>query len=452
MPDETTRLRAEVSTGGAEVAALKLEDVQKAIREVTQKLEQDAQAAGVAAVAGDKLTISKEALSRVLYSLHPRLGEFGMMLVRCADVAGALAQKNVDLSSMFQNATAAVIEHAGALKLLAAGGAALAGINAISRALQANAEHHARVAKAIRDEADALDTLARARSQEMEARERASAGRGEGPMTAGESRAAQAARERLATTVPFVAKEAQRQAVLLAGAGAPDELVSALAIALDQPKGKPLDIEKLLRLPPERRRGVIDRILSPRGTDTGGIRAREQEQRGEMLGQAVRETNVQGGTTGAIESFIETLPGGVGIGVDGKQLARVVAALGGTADLQVHEMAALFGPAVSDLLKGQSGQYNDLEARQKLVAAEGVKTEEPEMIRRAEFILQQLHIAAQEQREAARAQKDAAERFEQARPVVQNVFHNARVIGADSYSQRKRTRNGELLAESRSRP
>lgn len=430
--EQDLTLRAQLK--GGEETAKGLDKITDAEKKVGGQVEETAKATDQAEGAQQKLNAAEGDYVAILSRIHPALGGVLDSMLKGSKIAGDLASQNINLTGAFGKATEAIKANAGALKLIGAGGLVVAAIYAIVHAIRLMREEAEKAEKAIRDQIDALNDLEKTRLARMGETERQAAARREGPVSAAESRQIDEAIEQLQAATRFIEDEnVARQAVLLAGADAPMELLQRLAVLLERfGAADKIDVEGLKKVSPETRGNLIERMLARREGDISKVLATEAAQIGEVIKRAVEESRVQGGSTAFIEEYIKSLPGTGFKGIDVEQVARIVAGLGGIGP-SAEKMGPLFGPDLT------SAEYYKLQGIAKALKGEGVEEATPEQVRTAQAILQFLMKAAEKLDKAADATANAAQR---APNVVIHQEHSKHVY-PDARAVRAVSINGE---------
>ncbi len=407
-----SNLTVRVEAVGAPQAADDLSKVADATSDV-------ARAAGQSTGETEKLAESQKNVSAnqrnwlgLLRQLSPELGEFANDILNAEKVTRELASG----SSLLGAAGAAVIP-------------VLVGVALAAKSIR---EEFAAAARSMREAADAMTDIQKARMGRAADVEQLSGLRREGPIGAEESRMIAIAAGGVLQRVPAsTEKERERladaasQAALIAGPEADTATLDDLAIVLANVKG--VSVENLVRPGPARAAPRVQRLIGRHRNLIDTIRAREAQQVGiETPAAAITET-AAGGAAGQaqVEEFIRGLPGEAFTGQNIPMLAKIAATLPGLSPEDLRSAQLSFGY----LKEGDpfDAKFAGLQTRARALRAKGIEGVEPEHVRSAEFILRQLE------------RPDAGSVPSQAAPTTVNHYYqqNQRHTYPDSASQQR---------------
>lgn len=265
MADREQKLTMKVEAEGAKQAADDLQKVAEAQRDIGEATKQAADQAKPAgsgdddatkikdtAEATEELKVEEQALKDVLNQIHPAFGGLLDAMGGATRLAGRLGTANLSLSGILDKVTGAVKGNRDAFMLLLAGGAVVAGIMAIVKALQMMAEAAEAGRKATEKLADSQTALAEKRRELREQLDDDLSRRG----TATQASLDQAVRWAQVAQRKGFDEAGVQAAGLLAGTASTSEDVVAAAALIEQGKLDPtaegaLDRLKALRASPE---------------------------------------------------------------------------------------------------------------------------------------------------------------------------------------------------------
>ncbi len=430
-------IRLNIEAAGADKAAGDVGKVDAAQKGLTDKTIDAKKPTEELDQATKKLTASEEDYTALLGRVHPALGAMADVMLKGSKVVGDLAAQEINLTAVTARATAALAAHKDTLKLLAAGGAVVAGIGAVISSLRAARAEHDRNTEAIQRHKEALDSLRETERDRQQAIERVSDTRRAGPMDAETS-------ARVAGDVEAIVKQygtaIDEQALIDVAGMLGDRLdrQGLVQAAILRQVGQ-LRIEPS-QTPEMAMRGLEGAVAGPGGDVVARFLAREAEQgqvpggRSRLVDDAIREARRQGGSTLSLEDFIRSLPGQLVTEADVGKVGEIAAGLLGVGkDTEVSDpiaLARLLRNALNDAAYGdRSMQLSNLEGLGERLKDEGIKDAAPHLIRQAELVLQQLE-------KAARAMERAA-----AQPRTTNI--NPRFTYPDGDTRRRHTVNGQ---------
>ena len=360
MADQELSLKAKLD-GGAETAQ-GIDKIAGAEEKLAGETSKAGQASGEAAKQVDKLKSSEGDVLGLLTQVSPALGAFADAMLKGSKVAGDLATEQINLGSVLQKTEGFIKANAGALKLLVAGGAIAAGIWAITKALEAEAKAHERVAEAAKRQRTALNELKGQREDMKQAIEEVSDVRAEGGMSAEQSRKATTTAGQIGGKFEQLKPDAIAQAVGMFGDKdlGLDKMIEAAILAQ---LGK-LDVTP--EMPESRRMAGLDRLTERHAGAIETFRSRETAQ-GQGLGDprspgagptereqaAYRESRSAGGSTTELEAMLKQL---LGPDADVERLAGLGQKYGGAEGLKEAEIGLASGQPVSVVLSRLLGE------------------------------------------------------------------------------------------------
>ena len=410
----------------------------QAAGEVAKVTDAEKQLADAASQSGVQTKLSGEQfreLQSILNDLHPGLGRLAAGFSKALDLAGSLGTSNVKLGGVLKTVTETIKANASALLLIGAGGAVVFGINAIVAAIQKMGEESKKATQALKQQREALDEIFRGRAERQQEIENVSdTRRRAGGLSAEASARAVQSAEAIGKRFTALDAGSVNQAVgTFADLGLDDEQLAQAAFLIQSGELKADPASR-----PENLRRQFERSLSRNRERVGAFFARETSQgQGSGIGGAgqtaaaagaIREArNAEGGTV-SLEDFIRNLPGGLTQGLDPKRLAAIVQGVEAIRGEPVDfggVPQGLSNILTDRLVRGQSGDFFDLEAQTRLLGREGIEAR-PEEIRIAEFVLQQLQKAGHGPG-----------------GTVNIPMPNARIFGTDAAAFERRSKYGE---------
>jgi len=387
---ETTEALQTARTSGAVGELPQLMEDEQILRQYIAELTPAQQAQ-------EELNLSMRNFVGLVRQVSPGLAFYVEGLFRSVHVVGQLANKNLELGSALKGAGNFIKENAASLALLGAGGAVVFAIDQITGAYAKMGEELEKVTAKIKKQQDAVNELKRAEQDQQQTIESISDKRREGGLTADQARAAeqQAAGIGKRFGKSISTESINRAEALLGGQGLSDDQMADAGFLMDAGK---LELDEKAR--PEARRRAFDRALRRNAADIAKFRAREGTQAGSIPAGAAQEVRGAAAGTLSIVDFIKSLPGTLAVGMDADKLGQIVQALPGmegkypsfTQIFPNFAGANLFSKALTDMVKGHGPAFSDIEDLQAVLAGEGIKAE-PEEIRAAEFVQQQLNKA-----------------------------------------------------------
>jgi hypothetical protein len=394
-------LRQRVVQEGAEDVASKLDDVATAQERAAGKVDELGAASDDAAQKQQKLNTSTEDLTSLLSRIDPRLGALADTLFKSSKIVGDLASQQINLGKATEVATNFLKSNAGALKLLAAGGAAALGIYAIARAFQTMREEAEKATKKIEDQVAALNELKNQEREQRDTIEAIADGRKRlGVITAEQAAKAQEDAEAIRRELPQIEEGTVNQVVgLTAGLGLGREQLTQAAVA--QQIGA---LELTPEMSGDQMVRAIERATQRSGDRIAAVIERERQEGNDLIREALAEIQSAGGSSEAIERFIDTLPSELTAGVNKEDLAKTISEnlSVGASDVALGDIPRLLSNTIVDLLSGQGGEQAGLEARASGLRREGVSAATPELVRMADIIARRIEKAAERMERAPR--------------------------------------------------
>jgi len=408
--EQELKLKARVD--GAKEAAREIGDVGKATEQVGKEADKAKTPIKDQTEAQKTLNAAEGDYLGILSAIHPVLGAFAGSVLNAVKVSGDLANKQIDLKGILESATTAVKDNAGALASIGSGGAVVIGIMAIVAALAKTKEEAQRVKAALREMLQALNEVEGKKIETQADLERRSAARPEGPYDAPESAQAMQAYEGLGAQAPYLSEEARKQAVLAGGAEASVGRLERIAALFESGKAwQGYGPDDLIGRMQSQREDMLNTQLSHFAKQIDTTIKREREQAGTTeVARAKEEAGaaVGGASTAHLAEFIKKLPGRGFEDMDADLLAVAVQALAGAPEgverrrasqRQVWNAGGPGGETIRSL-EGV-GQYLDEQNVPK-------RATEPDYVRAAQMILQQLKKASAKRTEAAEKLDKAA--------------------------------------------
>lgn len=157
MGEEKLTIRAEAEGFGE--AAKKIDGVSEAEDRLKGKVQETGAASEETRKATENLTASEGDYVSLLSQINPTIGAFADGILKASKIAGDAAGQNINLAATFAKLREAIKANASALKLLGAASAVAAGIWLIVRAVEAEREARERLATAIKTQSDAMNEL-----------------------------------------------------------------------------------------------------------------------------------------------------------------------------------------------------------------------------------------------------------------------------------------------------
>lgn len=361
----------------------------------------------------EALNLRVEQFTALLSRIHPALGGVADAMLKGSKIAGELGGKNLsDLTKGFGSLGDAIKSNSGALLTFAAGGAVLAGITLITKAVERMRLEWQEATKALNEQIDAMTKLRNEERAQAQAIENIAATRREGGFTAEEARAAKDQAGRIQRRFGFIDQGAINQAVAMAPGRSDEETAR---IARDIQLGR-------LTIDPNERGATRERGINRQlGRDTAALDREfqtEATQRRELQAEAFRQANSQlGGSLDALIALIQENTRGEG--VDAGKIARALQVLGGA------ESSFNLNP------DHDAGVINLL---QEALEGAGLASGDAARLSKRDLAI-------------ARRERQA---LDAVGPIVINTTVNqqhGRFIGADEAARKRRERNGQAERE-----
>ncbi len=301
------KLTTEVQVKGAEKAADQFSKVAAAEEHVAKGQEGTAASAEKAAEATDKLNASTDDLTGLLNAVHPALGGFAETLLRGSKVAGDLASRNISLAGAHKKAAAMAKQHAGALKLLGAGGAVVLGIAAIVAVVQALKAAHEEAEEAARKQTEALNEQME-QLKELERAYKAAANARMGADAVGADEAARGTERSTRVARRYDIDPALSATVggELSGVDVDFQTQASYTMLREGGQAEPLDKS----MPAGVRQTMVTGAVERNAEWIAADRKRRAEERQELVKRAFHELQTaEGGTTVAAEEYVSKVLG-----------------------------------------------------------------------------------------------------------------------------------------------
>jgi len=422
--DLTIRAKAE----GTEQAAADVEKISEATGRLDGSTKKQADATDAATDAQGKLNAAEEDYIGLLAEVSPALAQFADGLLKGSKVAGDFATKNIDLGKALGTATSAAKANAGSLALIGSGGAVLAGIVAINKAIKAQTELYERNTEAIKRRTAAENELKEAQREEAKSIEAVADARRGGGFDAETARAAAQQAERVGERVPDLDTGSVTTAAGIFGdKGLSDRQLAEAAFLIQSGRLTP---------EPTAPAAVNAQLLSEaRGQGADAIEtffrredAQEREQRSTARQQATA-------TTGASDALDRIIEAELGAGVDVERIRELVRHVGTTGGLSEGEgQIDAFGVATLPIELWRQRFYGTTPVR----GAGGGAFRDIERLDDVEL--------AELKRVLRRLESTG-----DGGGIVVNDNRNARFVGRDAQAQAARRINGEAVAQSAER-
>lgn len=188
---------------------------------------------GQVAEDADKATVSFSQLLEVLKIADPRAASIAMRLANISRWAGDLATQNINLAATFAQLTSFVRTNAGALALMGATGAVVAGIGLVTAALARQREELKKVTDEIERQREAANKRVETQDAQRASIEGLSDRRREGGLTAAQSRQAEGIARAIRERFSQLDEESVNQSVAgLFGTGASSREMQEAAFLL----------------------------------------------------------------------------------------------------------------------------------------------------------------------------------------------------------------------------
>jgi hypothetical protein len=159
MADQELRLKA--TAEGFDEAAGKVKAVDDAQKQVASTTTKGIKATEAATAAQDKANVSAETYTALLSRISPGLAALFDGMVKGTKIIGDLATQQLSLRGVMSKTAGVIRANANALKLIGAGGAVVAGIMLIVRAVNQMKEAFEKVTKRIKEQSAALTEATR---------------------------------------------------------------------------------------------------------------------------------------------------------------------------------------------------------------------------------------------------------------------------------------------------
>lgn len=411
------RLTLEASAKNFDKAQREVENLDAATKKATGGTTEATEATKQQTEAQRELNATNEDFVSLLSRIHPALGGFVDAGIKASKIAGDLASQNIDWGKSLETTKNLVTENASALKLLGAGGAALAGVQAIAFAWgQVKKEEEAALA-ALRAYVTEQSRIKRETLDRQTAIEGLSDTRREGGFSAAQSAAAVERANRIGERFEQLDPSAINQAAAFLPDASDADIVDASFLIQS---GK-LALDGTL--PAGRRSALFAGARRRNAGAISGFRDRESAQLIDRVQAAQRESSGQGTGTVNIEDFIRSLPGDVAKGYDPERLAEIVAALpqlrGGKAGLIGVQRAVDEVVTAGEQNRAYADQIFEAGYISEELGLPGVTTAE---VNTARFVRQQLDKPRSD-------------------PTIVTNYYNSRHFGPDDTSIRDRSMN-----------
>lgn len=378
------------------------------------------------------LSLSMRHFTALVSQASPLVGHYVEALFRSVHVAGQLGAANINLNSIMKAGAGFITENANALLLMGAGGAVIFGIQQIVSAYEQMGKELENVTARIKQYQDAVNALKRSEQERQQSIETISDTRREGGLSAEQSAGAQQ-----------MAANIQKRFGKDLDEGAINEAVGMFfdkGLSEEEMAQAAFSIHRGMKVDPgaraESRMRVLDRAKLKDSAAFNTLATRVETEAVGVTGGVGRELGGSEAGTLSIEDFIANLPGGTA-GMAPEKLAAIVKGLpatrGARPGLAGVLAGNLFGNLISDRLRGAGDAFTDIEAKQQVLAGEGIEAK-PEELRAAEFILQQFN----------RQKQSGANVTINHNTYQQQGWKN---YGADAAARQERTINGDQRAK-----
>jgi len=421
MPEQDLTIKAKAD--GFDAAAKDVEKLTSAEDRLQGQVGKGAKTQDDAVKSQEALNASQEDWLGILSNISPALAQFAGSLIKAAKVSGDLASRQIDLGSVLSKVTKGAAASASAIALIGSGGLVVAGIWAITKALEAQREEHNRNTEAIKAETDALNDLSNAHRDQAQAIEDIADARRGGGFDAATARSARETAQRIKSGTPGLSEGSINQAVGTLGDQGLTQEQLAQAAFLIQSGRLELSGQAPASANVEAFKGAAGRYSDA----TSRFFSREQAQKREDLSAAAKQATA---TTGASDALDQVIRDTLGPGADVERIRRIVRHVGNESGFKAGSEHGLAGSAYDSFLHYFTG-------RTSVSGADGGS------------FFSTLNLTDTEKSDTERVLKrldDAAKRIEGGGNTTIYNQQNARFIGPSAASQRSRRTNGETAA------